>query len=50
MITSAPRRWNRGKCWSVGELSDFAAAVGFVDITHRATAADRGVLLARKPA
>ncbi|MCD2191007.1 methyltransferase [Actinomycetospora soli] len=39
-----------GKCWSVGELSDFAAAVGFVDITHRATAADRGVLLARKPA
>lgn len=39
-----------GKCWSIGELSDFARAVGFVDVSHRPTAADRGVLLARKPA
>lgn len=38
-----------GKCWSVGELTDLARAVGFVDVTHRRTAADRGVLLARKP-
>ena len=38
-----------GKCWSVGELGDMARAVGFVDVVHRATAADRGVLLARKP-
>lgn len=38
-----------GKCWSVGELSDMAELVGFVDIEHRLTIADRGVLLARKP-
>ena len=39
-----------GKCWSVRELSELAERVGFVEIEHRPTAADRGVLLARKPA
>jgi hypothetical protein len=39
-----------GKCWSVGELTDMAQHVGLTDVEHRTTAADRGVLLARKPA
>lgn len=39
-----------GKCWSVRELRDLATAAGFVDVDHRPTAGDRGVLLARKPA
>jgi hypothetical protein len=38
-----------GKCWSVTELGELPAATGFVDIVHRRTAGDRGVLLARKP-
>jgi 3-hydroxy-5-methyl-1-naphthoate 3-O-methyltransferase len=38
-----------GKCWSVGELTELALRVGFVDVEHRPTAGDRGVLLARKP-
>lgn len=38
-----------GKCWSIGELADIAERIGFVDIEHRPTVADRGVLLARKP-
>jgi 3-hydroxy-5-methyl-1-naphthoate 3-O-methyltransferase len=38
-----------GKCWSVTELGELAAATGFVDVAHRPTAGDRGVLLARKP-
>jgi SAM-dependent methyltransferase len=38
-----------GKCWSVGELGGMAERVGFVEVEHRATAGDRGVLLARKP-
>lgn len=38
-----------GKCWSVRELADMAARAGFVDVTHRLAAADRGILLARKP-
>jgi hypothetical protein len=38
-----------GKCWSVRELGDMAARAGFVDVEHRPTAGDRGVLLARKP-
>jgi 3-hydroxy-5-methyl-1-naphthoate 3-O-methyltransferase len=38
-----------GKCWSVAELTAMAERVGFADVTHRATAGDRGVLLARKP-
>jgi hypothetical protein len=38
-----------GKCWSTAELADLARKVGFVDITHSATAGDRGVLRARKP-
>ena len=39
-----------GKCWSVRELSELAERVGFVEIEHRPTAADRGVLIVRKPA
>jgi SAM-dependent methyltransferase len=38
-----------GKCWSVGELDEMAQRAGFVDVEHRASAGDRGVLLARKP-
>jgi len=38
-----------GKCWSIGELTDLATRVGFVNVEHRPTAGDRGVLLARKP-
>lgn len=38
-----------GKCWSVRELTGLATTAGFVDIDHRPTAGDRGVLLARKP-
>ena len=39
-----------GKCWSVAELAEIAEGIGFADVGHRPTAADRGVLLARKPA
>jgi SAM-dependent methyltransferase len=39
-----------GKCWSVRELAEMAGRAGFVDVEHRPTAGDRGVLLARKPA
>jgi hypothetical protein len=39
-----------GKCWSVAELAEMAERIGFVDVEHRPTVADRGVLLARKPA
>lgn len=39
-----------GKCWSVGELAEMAERIGFVDVEHRPTVADRGALLARKPA
>ncbi|HYB34523.1 MAG TPA: methyltransferase [Mycobacterium sp.] len=38
-----------GKCWSTAELREIANKVGFVDVTHRPTAGDRGILLARKP-
>jgi len=38
-----------GKCWSVGELSAMASRVGFVDLEHRPTVADRSVLVARRP-
>jgi SAM-dependent methyltransferase len=38
-----------GKCWSVGELGDMVRRAGFVDVEHRPSAGDRGVLLARKP-
>ncbi len=38
-----------GKCWSIGELTEIVRAAGFVDIEHRTSAADRGVLIARKP-
>lgn len=38
-----------GKCWSTAELGEIATKVGFVDVTHRPTAGDRSILLARKP-
>jgi hypothetical protein len=38
-----------GKCWSVRELAEMAERVGFVDVEHRPTAGNRGVLFARKP-
>jgi len=38
-----------GKCWSIAELAELAASVGFVDISDRPTAGDRSVVLARKP-
>lgn len=38
-----------GKCWSTEELTTMALDVGFVDVEHRPTTADRGVLIARKP-
>lgn len=38
-----------GKCWSTGELTTMAEEIGFVDVEHRPTTADRGVLVARKP-
>lgn len=38
----------RGKCWSVGELGAMLAQAGFVVEDHRATAADRSALIARK--
>jgi hypothetical protein len=38
-----------GKCWSVGELTEMAERIGFVDVQHRPAAGDRSVLLACKP-
>lgn len=38
-----------GKCYSVGELAEMARRIGFVDVEHRSTIADRGGVLARKP-
>lgn len=38
-----------GKCWSVGELEKMLSGCGFEDISSRQTAADRSVVLARKP-
>ncbi len=37
-----------GKCWSVAELTTMAERAGFVDVEHRPSAGDRGVLLAHK--
>lgn len=39
-----------GKCYSVGELTELAQRIGFIDVAHRRTACDRSVVLARKPA
>jgi hypothetical protein len=39
----------RGKCWSTGELGAMLTDAGFEVHTHRATAADRAALIARKP-
>lgn len=38
-----------GKCWSVGELRQMMTEVGFTGFEHRPTAADRSVVIARKP-
>lgn len=38
-----------GKCYSIGELTEMARTVGFVDVRHRPTAADRSIVLARRP-
>jgi SAM-dependent methyltransferase len=38
-----------GKCYSIRELAEMAKRVGFVDVEHRPTAADRSAVLARKP-
>jgi len=39
-----------GKCWSVTELGEMLTQAGFTVHDHRATAADRAALIARKPA
>jgi SAM-dependent methyltransferase len=38
-----------GKCYSVAETASYLAEVGFVGMTFRATAADRGIITTRKP-
>jgi hypothetical protein len=38
-----------GKCWSVGELTEFLEQTGFTDVACRPTAADRTAVLARRP-
>ena len=38
-----------GKCWSVGELADRLGDVGFETPSHRPTAGDRSIVIARKP-
>jgi hypothetical protein len=38
-----------GRCWSVDELAQMTSAVGFGSIEVRPTAADRTVLITRKP-
>ena len=38
-----------GKCWSVGELTEFLEQTGFADVACRPTAADRTAVLARRP-
>ncbi len=38
-----------GKCYSLGELDDLFRAVGFRDLQHRPTAADRSIVTAVKP-
>lgn len=37
-----------GKCYSLGELEDLFGAIGFRDLQHRATAADRSIVTAVK--
>ena len=38
-----------GKCYSLGELAELFAAVGFRDLKHTPTAADRSIVTAVKP-
>jgi len=38
-----------GKCYSLGELAELFAQVGFRDLTHTPTAADRSIVTAVKP-
>ena len=37
------------ECWSVGELETMLADAGFAGVEERPAAADRSVVLARKP-
>lgn len=39
-----------GKCYSIREFAELAHQVGFVDVEHRPTTADRSAVLAHKPA
>jgi hypothetical protein len=39
-----------GKCWSTSELTEMLSDAGFTTVTCRPTAADRSVMIARKPA
>jgi 3-hydroxy-5-methyl-1-naphthoate 3-O-methyltransferase len=39
-----------GKCWSTSELTGMLTDTGFTTVTCRPTAADRSVMIARKPA
>jgi hypothetical protein len=38
-----------GKCYSLGELAELFAQVGFRDLQHTPTAADRSIVTAVKP-
>jgi predicted O-methyltransferase YrrM len=37
-----------GKCYSLGEMRSYLAEAGFTDMTFKETAADRGIITARK--
>jgi len=39
-----------GKCYSEQEIADYSTKVGFREVAHFATAADRSVITAKKPA
>lgn len=39
----------QGRCWSVAELEAILVDVGFVEVEERPAAADRSVIVARKP-
>jgi hypothetical protein len=39
-----------GKCYSEQEMADYLKKAGFCGVQHIATAADRSVITARKPA
>jgi hypothetical protein len=37
-----------GKCYSLGEMRGYLAEAGFIDMTFKETAADRGIITVRK--